>query len=766
MGLALAFLAGLATLAAPIRPPLPLLLPLCLAAPILAWWRPSVAGASTTAFLAGVVAASAAALGAGQACHRRLASSGGRTAVAVEGIFIAAPAPGRRSAPFSVFRGPGGCRGEIRVVLPREHRSVLAGDPMTVVGRWLAATDGRGLQGLLFATEIRTAATHRQATFVTVHRFRQRVEERLRTLFPRRWALVHALVLARKDGLDPDLREGFAVTGLAHLLAISGFHVGVVAGMLLALVRGIGAGVRTAAVIAAVGVWAYVASIGAPDAAVRAASLLSVGALARARGRPVHAIGALATAFLAMSWVDPSSPARVGFQLSFAGAAGLVLWAGPLARWMARGLPRRLPRSTREAVAAGTAATVATLPLVAWHFERVSLVGIPATLLVGPLVAAAIPGVFSSLVLSAVSPPLAAFIAGGVEWVLDGVVEGVQVLAGLPWASLPVGRGSVLVAALAFAGVPRWLGKRGRASRVPRRRVAWAAGLAAAIAWPAAVSLAGSGALEVVFLDVGQGDAIAVRSPRGRWILVDAGPRSETRDAGARVVAPFFGRRGVGRLSALVLTHPDLDHIGGAPAVLDALDVDVVFDPGFATGRSPFVNLLERAADDSVPWLAMSRGRRLAFDGVELLALHPPPSQTRGGVGLEANDRSVVLRVTYGAFSLLLTGDVEREGEAQLVASGALAPVQILKVAHHGSGTSTTGPFLEETLPEVAVVSVGGRNRYGHPDAGVLARLEALGTRIYRTDRHGQVTLLARRDGTFRIRTERSAGVSGPGRVH
>ena len=749
MWLAAAYLVGIGLRAAPFEAPSPLLFLLCLAAPLIAWRRPGADTAALVAILAGLVAGAAAELHDSRDCSTALTES----STVVRGAFLARPIGNRRSVRFAVATGPSGCKGALFVVPPAGSPPPAPGSPVSVTGRWLASERGNGAGGVLLASAIEPTPGA-SAVIGRLHGYRDRVARRLEILFPRRWALVHALVLARKDGLDPELKDGFAATGLAHLLAISGFHVGVVAALLLALCSLTGLSRGGAAGAAALGVWVYVLGIGAPDAAARAAVLLTVGALARLRARPVHALGALAAALVAMAAIDPGAPGRVGFQLSFAGAAGLVSFSRPIERFLAQGPLRRAPASLRSAAAAGAAATVATLPIVAWHFERVSVVGIPATLLVGPLVAAAIPGIFASVTASVVSPGLAAFLAGGVEWILDAVVWFVTATARWPLASVPVSRPAVLAACAGFALAPRFLRGPARPGRRTRRRIAVAGSLAGLIVWPGLVALAGTGTVEAVFLDVGQGDAILVRSPRGRWILVDAGPRTDRRDAGARVVTPYLRGRGAGRLHALILTHPDLDHIGGAPSVLDAVGADVVFDPGVAVGKASYVDVLERAGREGSAWLPLRRGRRLRFDGAELEVLHPPTTGP-GAKPLNANDRSVVIRVTYGAFSLLLTGDVESAGEAMLLERGELRPSQVLKVAHHGSRTSTTTAFLEAVRPEVAIIPVGRRNRYGHPDPGVLARLASIGARIHRTDAAGTVRVVAQRDGSYRVRTER-----------
>ncbi len=582
-------------------------------------------------------------------------------------------------------------------------------------------------------------------------RWRHALQARLERLYGDRAGLVSALVLARREGLEREVRESFARAGVAHLLAISGFHVGVVAGLLYALARALLRG-RTGArgragLAAAAGSWGYVGLLGFPDAASRAALILTLGAVARLRGRPSARWAPLASALLLLLALDPGRLASVGFQLSFLGAAGLVAARAPLASRLRRLGRGRLPDGVVDGVAAGAAATAATLPAVAWHFEAVSLVGIPATLLASPLVALALPGALASLALEPVLPGAAAFLAGGVDLVLGVLETGTARVGAWPWASLWIARSWTAVA-VAGGSVGWALARRGGVGAVSRRATTVAAAAALLAGWPLLLGLAGRSTLELRFLDVGQGDAVALRTPAGSWILVDAGPPWTGRGPGP-VVAALRGR-GVTRLEALVLTHPDADHIGQADRVLAALDVATVLDPGVPVGKEGYVALLEAAAEAGVPWRPARAPLRWAVDGVALEVLHPrgPPEP---GSAVDANDHSVVLLVRWGDFEALLTGDapatVERAVSAALPAGG----VEVLKVAHHGSDTSTDSLLLARARPGVAVVSVGRGNRYGHPSPRVVRRLEAAGVPVRRTDREGTIRIEARRDGSFRV---------------
>lgn len=674
--------------------------------------------------------------------------------------WVASQTPGG-SRQLQVTEGlPHGCRGLFRIVGPSRPGDgpggdATVGEPVTVSGSWRSGrtpSDG----GVLFADR-EEAATHLNPLLprAVLLRLRGWAWRRLQLLYPKRHALASGLILARKEGISRERRDDFAVAGVAHLLAISGFHVGVIAAIAVALTRSI-PGVMLRAVIPLTATWLYVALIGAPEAAVRACLLLSLAFLGRILGRKIHAVGAIAAALLAFGVIRPDSLLKPGVQLSFAGALGLAAWSKGIERALANtSVFCRLPKTLRSGLAAGISATIATAPIAAWHFDRFSIVGLPVTLITSPIIAMAIPGIIISLVVSAVSAPAGAFVAGGVDvflWAFDSVVARA---AALPWAAMWIPRPWVLGGLMGAALGAHVIADASRFSdraRVGLRAIGILIGVTAA---PIVGGALRSHELELIALDVGQGDALVLRTPRGRWVLIDAGPAARGRDAGRRVIVPYLLRRGVTRLELLVLSHADLDHIGGAPAVLRTLEVGAVLDPGLPVGKGIYVDLLRIAEERRVPWDAVHAGQIFEIDGVKLTVLHPSVAFLSTTPQPSANDASVVLMLEYAGFRSILTGDAPVEVEDLLIRAGWTQDIDVLKVAHHGSRSSTSWAFLVASRPEVALISSGAGNSFGHPHPEVMQSLTAAGVEIFRTDLQGTLRVRIRGDGSYTVQTER-----------
>jgi competence protein ComEC len=247
-------------------------------------------------------------------------------------------------------------------------------------------------------------------------------------------------------------------------------------------------------------------------------------------------------------------------------------------------------------------------------------------------------------------------------------------------------------------------------------------------------------------IDVGQGDGIALRTPQGKWIVIDAGPASPSFDAGAKRMVPYLLRRGVRTIDAFIITHPDLDHFGGARSLIEMLRVKTVYDPGIPVAKATYDSVLSSAARRASAWQTVRGGTRLIFDDVMLDFLHPDTILLDASEA--ANDYSAVFRLRYGRFAALFLGDVSTVVEDELVRRhGRELDIDLLKVGHHGSRTSTGAELIAQTTPAIALVSAGRRNRYRHPNPGVLERLRQNGVQVLRTDLQGSIKLEITEDG-------------------
>ncbi len=597
-------------------------------------------------------------------------------------------------------------------------------------------------------TALQPAVFH-EHPFLTV---RGALADRLWMSYPRRWApMAQALVLGQRETLGRDFSQRIARAGLAHLLAISGLHVGMLAAAVFAIARVLRFPVSQAHLASVFVTCSYVLLIGAPASAVRAALMVFLWTLTRVAGRASSAFDVLGLAALILLVVRPWSVFDPGFQLSFAGAAAVgyaYREAGSLSLLRGRSA---LVKAIAVSLLTSTAAVLLTAPITAVNFGRVTPAAIIGNLVAIPLLGLAMPALFLSAALSP-WPQLASWPGGGAIVLLQGIDLVARLLSSVRWASLTIPAPGLLPT-LAYL-VVLVLGAHAMRGAWQRRRFILALGLltAAAIAWPPLKARLGPSRLAVYVLDVGQGDAIAISTPGRHWLLVDAGPKVRTFDAGERRVVPFLREQGAPRLEAWLASHPDLDHVGGAPAIFDAMEVERVIGSGYLTGQIGQLEILRWLADEEKPWVHARAGSRLVMDEVELLFLHP--GEEYGSDPPAPNELSLVFLLTYGDFRMLFTGDVSGSIEDRLSEEyGEKLRVQVLKVSHHGSATSTSRHFLETVQPQLAVISVGRGNRYGHPSPIVLWRLSREGADVRRTDRDGAVVIEAQPDGRWEVYT-------------
>jgi competence protein ComEC len=538
-----------------------------------------------------------------------------------------------------------------------------------------------------------------------------------------RRAVLAGLVLGEEEGLSQELRDRFRSSGLYHLLAVSGQNVAFVAGgvLLIAWLLGISRLAAEVGALAAIGL--YVMAVGWQPSVVRAGVAGALASLAWLASRPRDRwYFLLLGAALLMAW-NPYSLLEPGFQLSFAAVAAIFL-AVPRLEGVLEGYP--LPRALAGIVAVSGACGLATAPILLLQFGSVPVYSIASNALAAVAVAPCFGLALLTALLDHLFPEAAVAAAWLNGWLAAYIAACARLVGGLPGAEVSsvhvLGLCGLLAAVLvAYARLPAWR----------RPGLAVVVGIAAVVlaGWklqPASAPPPPNG-FRLTALDVGQGDSLLLQVREGA-VLVDQGPPEAEVDDQLRGL-------GVRRLALLVLTHPQRDHVGGAAEVLEHLEVDRVLDPALPADNQDQAAAVAEAREHSVPVVTARAGVTFRLGRLRLRILWPDGP---GTAGEDPNLRATVIHASYGRVDALLTADAESPVTLPLNPPA----VEIFKVAHHGSTDEGLERLLQLTKPQVAIVSCGRDNDYGHPTPTTIATLEAAPQlEVLRTDLDGRVVI-------------------------
>ncbi len=587
-------------------------------------------------------------------------------------------------------------------------RAGLAGYVTAKAGDVAISGTGGGISNLLFSA-------------------RKAISARVYAAFPDNPEIVMALTLGDTRDIDTDLREDFSRSGVAHLLAVSGLHITLVAAALTLLLSRL-IGMRAATYLSLLGILFYAAVVGFRPSVTRAVVMYAVLCGAPLTGRMSDGSTRLAFAFSLVLLVNPLNLADAGFALSFSASAGILWIAPPLLKLTRadrlpkmRGFGPRIGYYFASIAATTTAAQIATFPALALFYGRIPTYSVAANLVLVPYALLTM-----YLTLAGIAVPALAFVP---DHMLTLLRQGVGFFAGLPHGQISIAPPGVLVWLLFLAlGVA--------VSDMGRMREKWKPW--AVLALPVLVIVScfwtlDSGCL-IAFLDVGQADA-AVIHVDGKTYVVDVGEN-------AREVAAYINGAGW-TIDGVFLSHPHADHAGGLGELAAACAIGSVYVPEGWFDMAENESIAEESQaviDAGVNWVELSPGDEVALSSRAVMDVLDSVSQTDDPV----NDRSLILLLDYGDAEALFTGDAD-------VATGP--DIDVLKVGHHGSRDATDLKLVQALTPEVAVISVGKNNTYGHPSAHVIDLIEEAGGKVYRTDESGAVTVHMDYDGDLSVET-------------
>ncbi len=627
-------------------------------------------------------------------------------------------------------------------------------------------------------------------------RLRERMLASLSRLFPEdEGKLLQAMVFGMKDSLPEHIREAYIATGLAHLMAVSGLHIGFVASacyfLLLPLVfyllyrfkpDGARAGHsgKWTAFFCLVPVLLYMVVVGAKVSSLRAGIMISAFLIAILINRKNSLFNALlSAAFFILLW-KPESLIDPGFQLSFLAVAGILgvihllteMGKDPLSKlgepsWHQKLLGKN-PHSLESPIRSklikiflgstliSFTVTLATLPVLLFHFNRISLVGAFLNLFLVPIAAILIPGVLLVTCIGMVSQSLAMLPALPFLYLTKLFLIIPQFVAQFPYSSIYLATPPSLwvvfyYAVLLSGGYALFHNIR----EIPNLfKTAWIAAVCITIAmliWPRVFHFPPK-KLIISVLDIGQGESIFIELPNGKTLLMDGGGfYKNSLDVGKTVIAPFLWNKGINRINYMVATHSDNDHIRGLDSVLDLFPVETFLTFGESISGYRFKRLQAKAVEKHAELVSLRTGEPFAIGETQLTPLHPAPEKESPRENTRRvendlrvdNDLSLVLRLDYKSFNMLFTGDIGEKVENKLVKTNPGLKVDVLKGPHHGSRFSNSEPFIAATQPQAVVFSSGYLNRMKHPHPETLKRYNSAGVNIYRTDLNGAVQIVS-----------------------
>jgi competence protein ComEC len=545
---------------------------------------------------------------------------------------------------------------------------------------------------------------------------------------PQLLPFIYAVWLGDRNHLSRDTYATFRFSGIAHVLAVSGVHVGIIFASTMFGLRMFMRNGRYRALVAMMTVVLFALVAGASITSLRAALMVCIYLVADLFDREHDAATALSIAAILFLGYNPDSLYHIGFQLSYASVASILIFSKPI-----EGLLGALPTIARQSIAVSLAVQILVVPLAAHYFHVLPLCGPLINLVAVPLLTVVLWLCFLAALTAVLSLSIATVFAHAMLPAVSAIqtvaLWGASVQHFLPAITSPTMGAAVAYVLVVLVAVGIRTGtRRGRWLHVGA-----VAGLLIGVFlcwqdwWPEP---------SVTFLDVRHGDATVIRSPEGRVTVVDAGDRNEYGDYGERVVAPYLWAHGISRIDYLFLTHADRDHMGGALFLLDEMPVgEVVLGP--VAGDSAMErDVLDRCAKRAVAVRRVDAGDVFELGGARLHVLHPPREWPGNH---DDNDLSVVLRLDWNNLRVLLPGDIEVEAEALVAAADCRADV--LKVPHHGSRTSSSSAFIDAIAPRFAVVSTGGRIGREAVSPQVLDRYEQRNIKVLRTDERGAVIL-------------------------
>ena len=560
----------------------------------------------------------------------------------------------------------------------------------------------------------------------------------MKKLLPEQEAeLEQGILLGDTSDIESDIKDDFRECNLSHMLAVSGAHLSYLVLGINTVLSKKSFGIRRRKILSIMFILIFMVIVNMSPSVVRAGISTIIAIFATLIYRKQDTYTTISIALLLTLLNNPFAIFDVGLQLSYLATLSIIIF---YSKFTQKQFNNKVKKYLYESAILTFSANILILPITIYEFNTIPINSIISNLLAGPLLGICIILGMFTVIISIVCFPVSKLIAFPLQIILKILIKIIELISKIPFGNYTVKTPWFIVVFLTYAIIATLIYNKKRITKILTMIT-----LIIFIVMQVCAFINIDGKLKIYFIDVGQGDSMLVKTVRGKNILIDGGgSKDPDYDIGEKILVPYLLDRRIKTLDYVIISHFDEDHATGVAQILGKIDVSSIILTRQLEENDIYRHILSIAKEKKIKLIYVKEGDVLKIGGIKISIIHP---ENKLMINNPMNNNSIVCKVEYNSFSMLLTGDIEMEAEELILRKNINLKADVLKVAHHGSKTSTTGEFLKAINPKVALIGVGKNNNFGHPSNEVIQRLKENGTRIYRTDENGEISITVNKKG-------------------
>lgn len=628
------------------------------------------------------------------------------------------------------------------------------GNKISVIGTYKKPTESRNYKGydymkylktkkicgsLIVDGEVKLIKTKNiNPIFTIINKLSLIFKQNLKKLLPEQEAeLEQGILLGDTSDIESDIKEDFRKCNLSHMLAVSGAHLSYLVLGINTVLSKKAFGIRRRKILSIIFILIFMVIVNMSPSVVRAGISTIIAIFATLIYRKQDTYTTISIALLLTLLNNPFAIFDVGLQLSYLATLSIIVF---YSKFTQKQFNNKVKKYLYESAMLTFSANILILPITIYEFNTIPINSVISNLLAGPLLGICIILGMFTVIISIILFPVSKLIAFPLQIILKILIKIIELISKIPFGNYTVKTPWFIVVFLTYVIIATLIYNKKRITKILTMVT-----LIIFVVMQVCTFINIDGKLKIYFIDVGQGDSMLVRTVRGKNILIDGGgSKDPDYDIGEKILVPYLLDRRIKTLDYVIISHFDEDHATGVAQILGKIDVSSIILTRQLEENDIYRHILSIAKEKKIKLIYVKEGDVLKIGGIKISIIHP---ENKLMINNPMNNNSIVCKVEYNSFSMLLTGDIEMEAEELILRKNINLKADVLKVAHHGSKTSTTGEFLKAINPKVALIGVGKNNNFGHPSNEVIQRLKENGTRIYRTDENGEISITVNKKG-------------------